>query len=530
MRRCSFSESVRRLLLLLLLTFASISSHFHHTAEALLPCSGEVPDVCGFLPSTYGDLGLAGVPALCDAECTLEGGFDQCGVCGGEAEIARLLLEPLGVEVLTKLGGSVANWNGSVASSQHIAQELVPVVDAPVVTWTLDHSTMTYQYYALPRREADATDQEDRVPLGMGNALIMSEDYLVVGAHDSHPREVQLWTRTTSPPWSFAWSANDPCPGNRFGFSVAVDQRLPTDGDDDDGGLRGSVAAGDPGAFFSGRVYVYYSFSPGILQTLYYGSGNETELACYGYSVSADSGYLAVGAPALDYGGETNAGSVFLYQWNPAVGPLSHGLYEFRVQITPPTPEHNGGFGQAVAVYDQWLLIGDNQRNLYLYQLAGAVAVPLSITRPVGTNLISRLGYTLSIWDQYALAGDENYVVSPSAKGATFVYGRNPLNTALYRSFHRLSDEQLSFDTHYGAAVDVRGGCFAVSGATGQQTRGGVFVANLCTEQCRGCDGLLNSCVVYDECDVCDGGKKFIVVKCCAVLCCDVFLLSVTLQ
>lgn len=471
---------------------------------ATAPCTGEVPDACGYLPSTYTELGFTGgMPALCAGECTLSGGFDRCGVCGGAAEYSQRLLMPLAVSDSARMGGSVANWNGSVALSQHIAQAHAPLVDVPVVTWTLDHATQMYEYYELPSATADSAAAADRVPVGAGFGLIMSEHFLVVGAHDSHPRGVQLWTRTQSPPWSYTWTAADPCPGNRFGFSVGVDERLPIAADDDDDGLRGSVVAGDPGAFFSGRVYVYFTYSPGILQSLHYGTGNETERACFGHSVSADSGYLAVGAPALDYGGETNAGTVFLYQWNASAA--LQGEYEFRAQIAPPTPQHNGGFGQSVSVWDSWLMVGDNQHSVYMYKLAGAVVVPIATDLPSGTNLVSRLGYTVSLWDRLAVAGDEEYVVSPSAKGASFVWGDNPLLATGYRPEYRLHDELASFNTRYGAAVDVRGGCYVASGAPNEPAQGGVYVTDLCRSDCYGCDGVFNSCTIVDECGVCGG-------------------------
>jgi hypothetical protein len=467
-------------------------------------CTGEAADICGFLPSTYGTLGVGpGVPPLCDADCSLVGEFDKCGVCGGSEPITQQLFEPTGLPDMTRVGGSVANWNGSVAISQHINQELAPLINAPVLTWTRDPTTGNYEFYQLPTAEGDTLGDETRVPLGKGHAVILSENYLVVGNHDSKPRTVQLFTKTCSPPWSWTWTTNDPCPGNLFGFAVAVDERVPRLPEQ---GIFGTVAAGDPGAFFSGRVYVYYTYSPGILQTLFYGSGNETERACFGNSVSADSGYLAVGAPALDYGGSTNAGSVFLYQWNPSAG--IEGEYEFRTQITPPTPELNGGFGQSVSVWDCWLMIGDNQATIYLYKLVGAIAVPLTIDNPSGVNLVSRLGYTVSIWDQYAVAGDENFIVSPSARGASFVYDNNPLSPTLYRLMYRLSDDLGSFNTRYGAAVDVRGGCYVASGVTAETDLGGVYITDLCRANCVGCDGIANSCAKLDQCDVCGGDNS----------------------
>lgn len=485
--------------------FCLVLLHGHaKQAAATAPCTGEAADICGFLPSTYGDLGIGGVPALCNANCTLPGNFDRCGVCGGDADYYNELLEPLGLLTGARVGGSVANWNGTVAASQHIDQELTPLISVPITTWNLDHDTGLYDLYELPWAIGDSSGDTTKVPVGRGYALIMSENYLVVGSHDTQPRVTQLWTRTpASPaPWSHTWTTIEFCANNHFGFSVAIDERIPKDGDD---GIFSVIAVGDPGAFFSGRVAVYLTYSPGILQILNYGTGNETERACYGRSVSSDSGLLAVGAPSLDYASNVDAGNVFVYKWDPSVG--IQGEYVYLLTITPPTPVLNGGFGESVSVWDCWIMVGDNMHNVYLYKIIGAVAVPLSFQNPSGTNLVSRLGYTVSIWDQYAIAGDENFIVSPSARGATFVWNDNPLDPYLYRHMYRLNDELSSFNTRFGAYVDVRGGCIVASGAPAEGELGGVWVTNLCRGDCYGCDGILNSCEQFDFCGVCSGNN-----------------------
>jgi hypothetical protein len=503
-------------------------SLYHCEGSFIEPCTGESPDACGFLPSTYAELGIGGTPAFCMANCTLEGGYDLCGVCGGIAPIEQRLFEPLAFPVDSKIGGSVANWNGSIAVSQHINQvyrksiefgfpdpNTIPLVQVPIATWTRDESVSyidlsetSYQYFVLPIRTGDLADEEAAVRPGAGYALVMSEHYLIVGSHDSTDRELQLWLKTTTPPWTWSWTANDPCPHNRFGFSVGVDERIPKNADD---GVFGVVSAGDPGAFFSGRVYIYFSYSPGLLQTLFYGNGNETELACFGHAVDADSGFLIVGAPALDYGGQSDAGSAFLFRWDPSLG--IQGMYTFVTQIAPPSPVVNGGFGLSVAVYDCWLLIGDNQGSVYMYKIGPAPfyltgLVPLE--QPLDLNLETRFGNTVSIWGEYAAAGDEEFVPEPTAKGSTFVWDKNPLLPTIYRLSHRLDDPTAgsTVNTRYGADVDLRGGCFLAVGVTAELPHGGAYVVDLCRDHCLGCDGVLNSCSQLDACGVCLGDNS----------------------
>lgn len=474
---------------------------------SLAPCTGEQPDICGFLPSTYVDLGLGGVPALCNADCTLPGGFDRCGVCGGIASYdPSVIFQPSGLTSFARMGGSVATWNGSVALSQHLKQELPVLTNVPVMTWTLNHTSEIWNPYTLPTYVGDMNDFTDTtpmLPIGRGFGLEMNADYLVVGSHDSKPyRYVQLWTKTNSPEWSWTWTANDPCPGNYFGFSVAVDNSVPKDAND---GVFDLIAAGDPAAFKSGRVMIYFSYSPAYHQILYFGNGNETEVACFGYSVSADNGWLAVGAPQKLYSATTHAGTVYIFQWNPALG--LQGQYEFAYEVNPPSPETNGGFGKSVAVSNNMLIVGDNKFDVYHYQL-GVVAVQQSLTMPTGLNLISRLGYTVSVWDNYVLAGDENFFVDATARGATFVWDDNPLDPGTYRPMYQLNDDLSSYNTRYGADVDVRGGCFAVSGSPGTSPSGAIHLVNLCRDDCYDCNGVLNGCIDIDICEVCAGDNS----------------------
>lgn len=501
---------MNQILFLLLIVTLSFTSYLPLTYQ-LAPCTGEVPDICGYYPSTYSNLSLSGVPPNCQANCTLPGGFDRCGVCGGPATITQTLLLPHSLTGSLVIGGSVAIWNGTVAASQNIASVLAPTQISPVITWTLDHTANTWSYYELPQASPSASFSLTNPELmpGKGYALRMSLDYLVVGSPDSTPRTLQLWTKTASPlpPFSWTWTAVDPCPPHRFGFSVAVDENLPKS---PIGGKRATIIAGEPDAKFTGRVWVYFSYSNSILQELFYGFGNETDTdVCFGESVSADSGFLAVGAPSLVQGSYSKAGAVFIYCWNNSLG--LQGLYQLAQQIDPPIPMTSGGFGESVSVWSNVLIVGDNMGNVYEYNISctgGSNATQIPLTDPVGTNLITRLGYTVSVWDRLVAAGDEEYVNSPQDKGATFVWQRNPLPLPMYDLTWTFSDGGVYFDSRFGANVDVRGGCYVASGATNVPPFGAVYIDNLCNYDCYGCDDVLNSCEQTDACGVCNGDNS----------------------
>lgn len=479
-----------------------LSVNIGQIKSELEPCNPlELPDICGFYPSLYTNLSLSGVPPLCNANCTYFE-WDQCGICNGLAPLNLqydLLFPTLyPASPMTRIGGSVASWNGNVAASQHIAQVYPVVVKAPVVTWrrstTKDaDGNWTFAPYVIPSSTDGTT--ENFMPLSRGYGLGMSENYLVIGNHDSTPRIVQLWVKSNNPPWVWVHTMHDPCAGNYFGFSVTVNERIPGGGNS-----YGVVAVGDPAAFLSGRVYVYFTYSPGILQTLQFGNFS-TDRVCFGESVDADLDLLVVGAPRMTVSAQSGAGTVFVYRWN--------GLtYDLAVQISPPSPSVNLGFGESVSVWDDMVLIGDNQRRTYLYRIVGGTAIPSPLAQPGGLNLVSRHGYAVGIWDWLLVSGDEEYVPSPTKKGTTFVYTQNPLQPTSYMRRYDLEDSDLFVNTRYGAAVSVKGGCFVASGIPQRSLYGGVVVRDLCRDQCYGCDGVLNSCLDADFCGVCNGDNS----------------------
>src|SRR3989338_7358812 len=365
----------------------------------------------------------------CTEECVAQN-FDLCGICNGSAPLpAQTGHFPItGMIAGAKMGGSVAIWNGSVAVSQHILQTQyypLPAGAVPVVTYNLNHATNTYGTFILPSASAGSLitpNLPDGIPPVRGFALVMSEDYLVVGSHDSSPRTVQLWVRSASPPWSRLWSAADPCPGTYHGFSVAIDENIPQGPHP---GEYKVLAAGNPAAFLSGRVFVYFTTSAAIAQTLQYLDDTFVESICFGDSVSSDNGLLAVGAPSFAYLNQTHSGMVFIYRWDPTLGAM--GEYVLITQIPPPVPVLNGGFGLTVGVWNDIVIIGDNQRTIYEYQIVGVVASAVLLDQPP-VLITSHLGADgISIWDQYIAAGDLAFVPTPSSSGTTFVYDKDPI-------------------------------------------------------------------------------------------------------
>lgn len=466
-------------------------------------CTGEIPDVCGYYPSTYGNLTPPSVPpsVFCFVNCTLGNGFDLCEVCGGPAPITRRLLEPSNYYTGTFIGGSVATWNGTVAASQYLRVGedalFTPSVDATVLVWILNHTSNTYSQFEIPS-STDGTYIQ-YLPVAKGYSLCMSEDYLVIGSYDTNIRLMQLWVKSYSPPYFFKYTAVEECPGNRYGYSVGVDQRkpkLPTQSS------SAIVVVGDPGAEYVGQVYVYFSDSNGLSQTLALPNGTSTDQWCFGEAVSADSGFLAVGSPSFPTGTQTNSGLVVVYFWDPTLG--FEGEYVELVQIEPPVPAFNGGFGISVSIWENLLMVGDNQGQVYQYAIIGNSALLIGFDQPAGLSTITTFGQSVSIWENFATAGDGYFDASPSASGMVEVWTPDAL-APFFIPRWQFTDNLNSQNTHFGRAVDVRGGCYLAVGTINEKPYGGVWVIDLCKGPCYGCDGVLNSCVQPDYCGVCDG-------------------------
>jgi hypothetical protein len=489
----------------LLLVVFILLNLFDHTRGSPY-CTGEVPDVCGYYPSTYGNLTPPADPpsVFCFVNCTIGNGFDLCEVCGGPAPITRTLLTPSDYIAGTFMGGSVANWNGSVAISQYlrVGEDALytPSVAATVLVWTLNHTTNLYSLFEIPS-STDGT-YIHYLPEAKGYALCMSEDYLVIGSYDTNIKLMQLWVKSYSPPYFFKYTAVEECPGNRYGYSVGIDQRKPKTPSQSSSAI---IVVGDPGAEYVGQVYVYFSDSNGLSQTLMLPNGTSADQWCFGEAVSADSGFLAVGSPSYPTGTQTNSGLVVVYLWDPTIG--IEGAYVELVQIQPPTPAFNGGFGLSVSIWENLLMVGDNQGAVYQYVLIGNTALLIGLDQPAGLSTITTFGQSVSVWEMLATAGDGYFDASPSASGMVQVWTPDAL-APFFIPRWQFTDDLTSQNTHFGRAVDVRGGCYLAAGTINEAPYGGVWVINLCKGPCYGCDGVLNSCVQPDYCGVCDGDNS----------------------
>jgi hypothetical protein len=105
-------------------------------------------------------------------------------------------------------------------------------------------------------------------------------------------------------------------------------------------------------AFGTGAVYTF-GFRETSWSLLGSINGN-TSSAEFGYSVSATTGWLAIGSPGAICDGYA-VGSVYVYK-SDTTSPAGYALVNV---LTPSLANTNGQFGGSVDVSNSWLIAGD---------------------------------------------------------------------------------------------------------------------------------------------------------------------------
>lgn len=195
------------------------------------------------------------------------------------------------------------------------------------------------------------------------------------------------------------------------------------------------------------------------------------EGAQFGFSVSADGGWLAVGAPLADSGQGVDTGAVYLFQ-------RVEGRWIERQKLAPAGGARGGRFGQAVSMSGDTLLAGapfDDDAG----SLSGSVFV---FERSEETwSLRQKLAATdAAPFDNFgfsvALDGGTAVVGAPfhdsraagGNSGAAYVFERT---AGSWRQSTRLAADDGAAEDQFGSAVSILGATLAV-GALGDDAGG----------------------------------------------------------
>ncbi len=140
--------------------------------------------------------------------------------------------------------------------------------------------------------------------------------------------------------------SSTPTDSGQFGIDLAVV------GDRVVVGAIGEGANADGSGTGSGAVHVYQrtSATGGFIHVQRLAPAAASANQAYGFGVSADGDWLAVGAYNDDEGGQ-DAGAVFLYEW-------AQGVYEFRQKLLGSPSSANQKFGVDTAMHGATLVVG----------------------------------------------------------------------------------------------------------------------------------------------------------------------------
>jgi hypothetical protein len=392
----------------------------------------------------------------------------------------------------------IARDNEDAVVSQCPCAPLLPTANTVPVTWLPTSSEYTWEGGAL-----------NDVPPGHGQSVAISKSYLLVGSPLGHPDpanaahelgEVQLYVRTTSPPYSSLRVYPAQTIGGQYGHAVAIDE------------LLDYVAISNPMAVTTlsggdGEVYLYRTESSTLLQTLRISdaalpqSGTTDGFGWrFGDSLSLQGGVLVVGVSEYANGNITNVGVACVFRLD-----LMSGYFMFETVLYPSAPTlAEQYFACSVAYEDSYLVVGTKVQTAYLFYcvMPGtwlAIANPLPPGYPPSS--VSYYALTVSISLPYFSASDYSAQVSPSSYGRVYVFEiLSPSDVRLFRVFNDTVD---AFDTRFGMgqALSTRN---LVVGAPNTQPYGAAYLASLFPAACFDCDGVYAGESVLNACGYCE--------------------------
>jgi len=275
---------------------------------------------------------------------------------------------------------------------------------------------------ATGTRTATLTQPAPRNGDNMGESVAISGGTVVTGAPRHNPGLVPgsspgqpgsgsayLYDAATGA-LTATLAAPDPQPQDRFGTAVAV------------AGGRVLVGApyvdvpGVPGrGGDTGSVFVYDSGSGALSATLSNpGLGNGD---WFGYRLAADGDRAAISAPNADVGAVAAAGAVHIF--NLLTGSLTVSLFD-------PTPSAADGFGQAIAIWKDYAVVGapyGGSGAAYLFR-ASTGQFLATLANPGGGPFF---GAAVAISDHRILVGAPGYAGGGSFSGAAYLYRIAPV-------------------------------------------------------------------------------------------------------
>ncbi len=205
--------------------------------------------------------------------------------------------------------------------------------------------------------------------------------------------------------------------GDKFGASVSISGNLAIVGALSDK-INANLGQG------AATIYKYNGTSWLQQQYLYETTGANAD-DNFGSSVSISGNYAVVGIPQANPTGYLDWGAANIYQYNGSNWVLLQKIF------SPVGGETGDYFGNAVSISDNYLIIGSKydqinakmQGSASIYQFKGGSWVWMeTITSAVAVGVSNLFGASVSISDNYAIVGANNYFSNKI--GAAYIYLR----------------------------------------------------------------------------------------------------------
>jgi len=203
----------------------------------------------------------------------------------------------------------------------------------------------------------------------------------------------------------------------------------------------------------------------------------------FGSSVALCNNYVAIGATGNDAQKE-NSGAVYIYS-------NQTGTWQFKQKLMDPNGNKDDGFGNAVAMTTDQLIVGSYQNDekaqnagaVFIYRLTGAEwALTTKLLAPDG-NAGDLFGYACAINHNYALIGAQQHNHNNQITGAAYLYQRIGNSWRLSQQFMPNPGTDNDF---FGCSVALSDQFVAI-GAYGDDTKGSmagaVWIYNLSNYQ-----------------------------------------------
>ncbi len=175
----------------------------------------------------------------------------------------------------------------------------------------------------------------------------------------------------------------------------------------------------------------------------------------FGYSVSIDGNWMAVGAPGLAQN-DGYKGAVYIYT-------MSNSQWSFHSLVTAADNQSFNFFGSSVSLYKEWLLVGAHadtshgsySGSAYLFQRVNNAYVQRAVFR--SSHASDLFGSSAAMGDGFCVVGARAAGGSPSGAGAVYVYRQNGSNPTDWIADGTLTAADGKANNAFGAAVAVSG-------------------------------------------------------------------------